>query len=215
MKLWLTLSAALLIPAAAANAAEFGKTYRIQSEIAQLNERIEKLESDLVKARKARTGLHTTSNQAPAKQQPVKPRARLNPNLVRMQAIPKDDPTETAAFAPANVAVTLTLPEIEIMSLPPLVPTLDVGPEESVAASETTDAAQAEDLDAFDPEASEDPLIRLDPETGKPMRLTPTPQAEPAQPTDCKDKAACAKAPLDKQAMATPSSRRTTRLSWR
>jgi hypothetical protein len=132
-----------------------------------------------------------------------------------MQAIPKDDPTETASLAPANVAVTLTLPEIKIMALPALVPTLDVGPEESIEAEAALDSEQAESFDEFDPEASEDPLIRLDPETGKPIRLTPTPKAEPAQPADCQDKASCAKAPLDKQAMTTPSSRRTTRLSWR
>jgi hypothetical protein len=216
MKLWLTLSAALIIPAAA-NAADFGKPNRFQYQIAELNERIEKLEADLNKARKVRSGLQS-SHQTPAIQQPARPRARLNPNLVRMQAIPKDDPVETAALAPSNVIVTLTLPEITVSALPQLAPTLDVDDEEGVTA-ETADA-QADDFDDFDPEASEDPLIRLDPETGKPMRVEPTPKAEPTQPdTACTDKTKCARAPLDKQAMATPTetakSRRTTRLSWR
>jgi hypothetical protein len=220
MKLWLTLSAALLIPAAA-NAAEYGTSNRMQVEIAELNARIQKLESDLVRARNSRTGIQTVMNTTstakakPAKSQPVKPRARLNPNLVRMQAIPKDDPIENA-MAPAQVPVTLTLPEITVSALPALIGTFDVGPEEALTADADHTTAQA-DYDDFDPEASEDPLIRLDPETGRPIRPEAT-KAEPVAPkAECTDKAKCAKAPNDKQANATTktSSRRSTRISWR
>lgn len=250
MRLWLTLTTAILLVPSIANAAEYGKVNRLETQVEKLNARIERLETDLQKAR-------------------ADAAAQLRAKGVRMQAIPADNHGETetasvtktytlaAALAkpstpalpapkPAKHAaiVPLTLSEltvspriiptytptvprpvvsyvaakVEAVALPAL-PTTKVAGEVNIA-----DATQHTSEADFDPFASEEPLVRLDPETGKPIRApkaaaasNETPKAVVApNTTTCADKAKCISAPVDKQAIVLPKkSRRVARLSWR
>jgi hypothetical protein len=247
MRVWLTLTAALLIPSVA-GAAEYGKMNRLQSQIEKLNARIEKLEEDLVKARstapvnvqnrvatsvsndlidqleqdlvKARNLAQLSANRRPATRTAATHSPRVGASHAKATAAKAE---VHALLKPAIIDVML--PEITISALPPLVaqPAQIVEVQfpagKPLEGTKTADAAEAVSSDDdFDYEASEEPLIRLNPETGKPMRSSPAPKSEPAPKSDCTDKAKCPTAPADKQAMVLPTPTtgvRHTRLSWR
>lgn len=245
MRLWLTLTTAILLVPSLANAAEYGKVNRLETQVEKLNARIERLETDLLKAR-------------------ADAAAKLRAKGVRMQAIPADDHGETASVtttytlaaalakpstpkAPAPVKHTAIVPltMAEIIVTPRIVPTytpvaprpvvsyvaakVDALPLPALPATKVAgevnvaDATQHTSDADFDPFASEEPLVRLDPETGKPIRApkaaaasNEAPKADVAPTTTCADKAKCISAPLDKQAIVLPKkSRRVARLSWR